>query len=345
MNKRKLLVFTGAILILTSCITYDVEFDGKSVISADGSIRRSGELRVALSSEKDIEKDQSRALDFYTDNFVPPDSDFFEVQYTFADSVLTITWTGRLIPADLPISDYTHRAGNGPSASNVVSLEKKNRWFYSDYSYTEIYSDPVDTVKFFPLVQDALSKASDDIVNLKPMKGLKDRQRARDLLNGIETEAGADLLRAFMANPHGIDSLSGEHELYVHMVADSLAGFAGVKLNPDSLSALLGTVYDAVWDTLFTDYPGIFGSYGIAEPEEHRFRIEVVCPGCITGSNADSTFESASIWTFDNLDFFAGEKRIELTYRIWSWVNVAVTVVVIAIILAVTLWPIRRRRS
>jgi hypothetical protein len=345
MNKRKLLVFTGAILILVSCISHDVEFDGKSVISADGSIRRSGELRMALSGDRDIENDQSQALDFYADNFVPPDSDYFEVQYTFADSVLAITWVGQITPSNLPISDYKHRTSDGPAASNIISLAKKGRWFYDDYSYTEVYSDPVDTVKFFPLVQDALSKASDDIINLKPMKGLKDRQRARDLLKGIETEAGVDLLRAFMANPHWIDSLSDEHELYVHMVADSLAGFAGVKLNPDSLSALLGSVYDAVWDTLFTDYPGIFGSYGIGEPEEHRFRIEVVYPGCLTGGNADSTFESAGIWTFDNLDFFAGEKRIELTYRIWSWVNIAITVVVILIVLAFILWPIRRRRS
>ncbi len=345
MSKKLLLLFSGAILILASCISHDVEFEGKTVISSDGAIRRSGELKISLSGDRNVEKDLSEAMEFYTDNFVPPDSDLFEVQQTFNDSVLTITWVGEIDMADLPISDYTHRVGDGPSASNKISLQKKSRWFYNDYSYTEVYSDPVDTVKFFPLVQDALSKASDDIINLKPMKGLKDPQRARDLLNGIETEAGVDLLRALMANPHGIDSLSDEHDLYVHMAADSLAGFAGVKLNPDSLSALLGSVYDAAWDTLFTDYPGIFGSYGIGEPEEHGFKIEVACPGCITGGNADSTFESASIWNFDNLDFFAGEKRIELTYRIWSWVNVAVTVVVIAIILAVILWPIRRRRS
>ena len=345
MSRKLLLLFSGAILILVSCISHDVEFDGKTVISSGGTIRRSGELRISLSGDRDVEKDLSHAMEFYTDNFVPPDSDLFEIQQTFIDSVLTITWTGEIDLADLPISDYTHRVGDGPLASNKISLQKKSRWLYNDYSYTEIYSDPVDTVKFYPLVQDAFSKASDDIMNLKPMEGLRDRQGARDLLGEIETVAGIDLLRAFMAYPRRMDSLSEEHEQYVYMVADSLAAFAGVKLDPDSLSSLLGSVYDAVWDTLLSDHPGLFGSYGIVEPEEHRFKIEIVYPGCLSSSNADSTFEKAGIWIFDNLDFFAGEKRIELTCRIWSWVNVAITVVVILIVLAVILWPIRRKRS
>ncbi len=345
MNRKLLSVFSGAILILVSCISHDVEFDGKTVISSDGSIRRSGELKITLSGERDVEKDLSNALKFYSDNFVPPDTGFFEIKHTFIDSVLTITWVGEIDVADLPISDYTHRVGDGSSAGNKISLVKKGRWFYNDYNYVEVFSDPVDTVKIFPLLQDALSKASDDVLNLEPIKGLKDRQRARDLLGTMETKAGLNLLKAFMADPHQMDSLSDEHGLYVQMVADSLAGFAGVKVNPDSLNTLLGSVYDAVWDTLFTNYPGIFGSYGIGEAEEHRFRIEVVYPGCIASSNADSTFEGACIWTFDHLDFFAGEKRIELTYRIWSWGNVAITVVVILIVLAVILWPIRRRSS
>ncbi len=345
MNRKLLLMFSGALLILVSCISHDVEFDGKTIISSDGTIRRSGELKISLSGDRDVEKDLSQAMEFYTDNFVPPDSDFFEVHHTFIDSVLTITWTGEIDIADLPISDYTHRVGDGPAASNKISLEKKNRWFYSDYSYTEVYSDPVDTVKFYPLVQDAFSKASDDIMNLKPMEGLRDRQGGRDLLGEIETVAGIDLLRAFLAYPHRLDSLSDEYELYIDMVADSLAAFAGVKLNPDSLSSLLGSLYDAVWDTLLSDYPGLFGSYGIVEPEEHRFKIEIVYPGCLSSSNADSTFGNASIWTFDILDFFAGEKRIELTCRVWSWVNVAIAVVVILIVMVLTLWPIRRRRS
>ncbi len=343
MIRGKLLVYSGTILILASCISHDVEFDGKSVISADGSIRRSGELKISLSGDRDVEKDLSHAMEFYADNFVPPDTDFFEVQQTFIDSVLTITWTGEIDMADLPISDYAHRVGDGSTASNKISLQKKNRWFYNDYSYTEVYSDPVDTVKFYPLVQNALSKASDDIMNFKPMEGLKDRQRARDLLGTLEN-AGVDLLRAFLADPDQLDSLSDEHELYVDVVADSLAGFAGVKLNPDSLSSLLELPYDAAWDTLLSDYPGLLGSYGIGE-SEHRFRIEIVYPGCIVKSNADSTFGRAGIWTFNRLDFFAGERRIELAYRVWSWVNVAIAVVVILIVLALTLWPIRRRRS
>ena len=243
---------------------------------------------------------------------------------------------------DLPISDYTHRAGEGSAAGNKISLVKKGRWFFDDYHYLEVFSDPVDTLEFYPLARKALSKASEDILKLESMKGLKDRQRARDLLTLIETEAGVDLFRAILADPRQTDSLSDEHDLYVHMVADSLAGFAGVKLDPDSLVSLLGSAYDAVWDSLFANHPGILGSYRIGEAEEHRFRIEVVCPGCIAGSNADSTFEKAAVWTFDHLDFFAREKSIKLTYRIWSWGNVAITVAVILILLVVILWPIRR---
>jgi hypothetical protein len=343
MNKKLLLMFSGAILILVSCISHDVEFDGRTVIGSDGSIRRSGELRISLSGERDVEKDLSNALEFYGGNFVLPDTDLFEIQQTFADSVLTVSWIGEIHMADLPISDYTHRAADGSAAGNKISLVKKRRWFFDDYHYVEVFSDPVDTVEIFPLLQDRLSKASDHIMNLEPMKSLKDRQRARDLLAGIETEAGVDLFRAILANPRQMDSLSDEHELYVHMVADSLAGFAGVKLNPDSLVSLLGSVYDAVWDTLFTNHPGIFGSYRIGEAEKHRFRIEVSCPGCIASNNADSTFESAAIWTFDHLDFFAREKTMELACRIWSWGNVAITVAVILILLVVILWPIRRK--
>lgn len=342
MSRKLLLVLSGAILILASCISHDVEFEGKTVIGPDGSIRRGGELRIGLSGERDVEKDLSNALEFYSDNFVPPDTALFEIKQTFADSVLTVTWFGEIDMTDLPISDYTHRAADGSTAGNKISLVKKRRWFFDDYHYVEVFSDPVDTVDIFPLLQNGLSKASDDIMNLEPMKSLKDRQRARDLLAGIETDAGVDLFRAILADPRQMDSLSDEHELYIHMVADSLAGFAGVKLDPDSLVSLLGSVYDAVWDTLITNHPGILGSYRIGEAEEHRFRIEVSCPGCIASSNADSTFESAAIWTFDHLDFFARERTMELTYRIWSWGNVAITVAVILILLVLILWPIRR---
>ncbi|MEE8417972.1 MAG: hypothetical protein V3S06_04840, partial [candidate division Zixibacteria bacterium] len=123
MSRKLPLVLSSALLILASCISHDVEFDGKTVISSDGAIRRSGELKVSLSGDRDVEKDPSEAMEFYTDNFVPPDSDLVEVQQTFIDSVLTITWVGEIDMADLPISDYTHRVGDGSTASNKISLQ------------------------------------------------------------------------------------------------------------------------------------------------------------------------------------------------------------------------------
>ncbi len=345
MNRKLLLMFSGALLILASCISHDVEFEGKTVISSDGAIRRSGELKISLSGDRDVEKDLSHAMEFYADNFVPPDTDFFEVQHTFADSVLTITWTGEIDLADLPISDYTHRVGDGRSAGNKISLEKKSRWFYNNYSYAEIYSDPIDTVTYYSLIEEKLAGATDNILSSRSMSRLKDRDEARDLLQTLESKVGVNMLRAFFSDPHKLDSLSGVYDSHFGIVADSLAAFAGVKLNPDSLNSLLKSVYDSIWDTLLADHPGIFGSYGLDEGAKHRFRIEVVVPGCVINTNAESRMDNGGVWIFDHLDFFAGEKRIELAYRVWSWLNVAITVIVILIVLAGILWPIRRKRS
>ena len=111
------------------------------------------------------------------------------------------------------------------------------------------------------------------------------------------------------------------------------------------MTKLLSSVYDAVWDTIFTDHPGIFGSYGLEEPERHNFVIEVDYPGCLLTTNADSTVEAACLWSFDLLDFFAREKKLEITYRIWSWGNVVITAVVVLILLIFLLISIKKKRA
>lgn len=339
----KLLCLVGA-LVVSGCVSKDVEFSGKSTIDFDGTVNRSGRLKIILSGERNIENDLSAALNYYHENFVSPDENIFQVQQTFDDSVLTISWTGSLAAEDFPLSDFTHRIGDGPSTGNIIALTRKNRWFFSDWVYSEVFSDPVDTSNVLPLLERGLAGASEKFVNLGPLKGLKDRAGAMELLKIVEKDIGVNLLNTFLENPQALDSLSDLYESKIEVAADSLAGFAGVKLAPDSLTALLGSVYGAVWDTLLIDHPGLFGSYGIGESETHEFEVEVVYPGCLVASNADTTIGAACVWTFDRLDFFAREKRLEITYRIWSWGKIVVTAVAVLLLLVAILWPIRKKR-
>jgi hypothetical protein len=344
-SKRAFMLCLAGTLALSGCVREDVEFSGKSAIDSDGNISRSGKLTIVLSGERDVDKDLSQALRYYHENFVPPDEKMFSVKQTFSDSVLTLLWTGDVTQDDFPLSDYKHRSNTGPQAGNVMMLEMKNRWFYKIWNYSEIFYDPVDTAGVLPLLESELTKATDRILGLDSMMGLRDRQGAEALLGSIETETGVNLLRSFLENPEALDSLSDLYESTIETVADSLAGFAGVKLDPDSLTSLLSSAYDAVWDTIFSDRPGIFGSYGLEEPEKHNFRIEVDYPGCLITSNADSMVAAACIWSFDRLDFFAREKKLEIAYRIWSWGNVVITGVVVLILMVFALISLRKKRA
>lgn len=346
MKSKKTPIFCLACaLVLSGCITKEVEFSGKSVIDPDGNVKRSGKLIIVLSGEREQEEDLTRALDYYHENFVVPDETVFTIHQTFDDSILTLTWTGDVSQDDFPLSDYTHRSETGPQAGNLMMLEMKNRWFYKVWNYSEIFYDPVDTAGVFPLLESKLSEATDRILAIDPMKGLRDRQGAEALLGPIETEAGVDLLRSFLENPEALSSLSDLYESTIERVADSLAGFAGVKLDPDSLTSLLSSAYDAVWDTIFTDHPGVFGSYGLEEPERHNFKIEVDYPGCLITSNADSMVAAACIWSFDRLDFFAREKKLEIAYRVWSWGNVVITGAVVIILMVFVMTTVRKKRA
>jgi hypothetical protein len=341
-------VFAMILLVLSivcvSCVKHDVSFNANSEIGKDGSFKRSGRLEFRISGETAPDQDSTELIEFYEGNYVAPDENLFKTYRDYYDSVLTITWEGTIAPEDLPVSDYVHKTKGGPAAINMISIVQKNRWIFKDIIYNETFSDPVDTAKYIPEISSKLAGASETILGQNALKGIRDREEADTLLDLLETKAGLDLFRTLMVNPSEFDTLSAVYDDYISMVSDSLAGFAGVKQNPDSLDRLIHNAFDAAWDTLLSNYPGLFGSY-LADMDYHNFRVEVVAPGCIISSNADTTVNGTMIWDFSRLDFLARDYSIEITSRNWRWINIALSFIVIAVILFVVLGPVRRRRA
>ena len=335
------LLICFAISIL-SCVKHEVSFTARSDVSDDGSIYRKGSMAIQISGDRDMGEDSLKATEFFESNYIMPDENMFDISRVCRDSVLIISWEGRIDPGGGSVSDYIHKSKDGPNAINRISIVVKNRWIFRDVIYRETFSDPVDTTQYFPLIQSRLSGASEFILRHEALKGIRDNDEARELLSGIEKEAGLDLFRGILADPAGFDTLATIYDSYISIVADSLAGFAGVKQNPDSLDRLIHNVYDAAWDTLLSDHPGLFGSFAIDDIDIHNFRVEVAVPGCLTGSNSDSTLNGVSIWTFNRMDFFAREYTIDIAARQWRWLNVALTLLVIAVILFFGLRPVRR---
>jgi len=334
----------ACLLIGASCVTREVSFEGKSEINPDGSLFRKGQMTLQLSGERDIEKDSLGLSNFFNENYVVPGENRFSRTENYKDSLLTISWQGTIGSNDGPVSDYIHKSADGQMAINRIKVNVKNRWIYKDITYLETFSDPVDTITYFPLIKEKLSRASGNMLDQKAIKGIRDRARAKSLLYGMETTAGMDLFRNMLIDPDGFDSLSALYDESALLIADSLAGFEGVKQSPDSLDKLIRYFFDAAWDSLLTDYPGLFGSFGIDNSDGHNFIVEVSFPGCLINSNADTTIDKTSIWSFNQLDFFAKEFSIELTARKWAWVNVAISVTVIAIIFFGIFIPFKRRQ-
>lgn len=340
-------IMIGFLMMITtavSCVRQEATFQGKTVVYADGSFSRSGSLAIAPADSAAGTEDSTEADKFLSEHFPVFDSNLFEVHTGFSDGKLTVSWSGLFAYDDLPLADYTHRAGEGSTASNRIALEVKDRWFFKDYRYSEVFSDPVSAEKYFDLVDERLNQASAEILGSPSFKGLREGREAAAIMSDLKKNTGVDLLKAMLENPRKLDSLSDLYESYFIIAGDSLAGLAGVKLSPDSASHLLEIEFGAVWDTLMTEHPDMFGSYGLAE-EGHKFRIEVFLPGCVKSGNADSTYRNAGVWYFDNVDFFAGEKSLELAARDWAWGNVTVVVLVLLLILLLILRPIRRKKT
>jgi len=343
-NKWNIILICSG-MFFASCVKHEANFKARSEIKTDGSFYRSGEMKIGISGERNVEEDSLNIWGFYTDSYVMPDENRFSVSHTFGDSSLTVYWDGTIAPQSEPLGDYIHKSKEGPAAINNISVQIKSRWIYKDITYVETFSDPVDTATYFPLIETRLSGASDYVLNHDALKGIRDKEEAGKLLDNLESEAGLDLLRGILKNPAGFDSLSAVYDSRITTLADSLAGFAGVKQNPDSLGNLIHNVFDAAWDTLLSDHPGLFGSFSIDDIDVHNFRVEVEMPGCLLNSNADSTFNGVALWEFNRLDFFAREYTIEIAARQWRWVNVAITIIVLALILFAVLRPIRKGKT
>ncbi|MEE9553030.1 MAG: hypothetical protein V3W18_01935, partial [candidate division Zixibacteria bacterium] len=340
--KKIALLLSLSTIVIISCIRREVTYEGKSVVNIDGSVSRSASLVIAPAAEETGSQDSAKAFTFYSDHFTSIDENLYEVRKDFNNGILTVTWNGLFTSEDMPISDYGHRIEEGPVASNLISVELKNRWFYKDYNYRETFTDPVDAAKFYPMIEGKLSEASIKVLKLPVLKGLRDPAEAKAIISDLRDKTGVKLLKAFFENPKLIDSLSERYDLYFEIAGDSLAGLAGVKLSSESATELLKDNIGAVWDSILSDHPEIFGSYGLSE-NEHKFRIEVYLPGCVKSTNADSALENVVVWNFENSDFFAGEKILEVSARDWHWGNVIVSVVVAIIVLLLVLWPIRRK--
>jgi hypothetical protein len=329
-------------LIFISCVEHEVIFKAQSEVDTDGTLYRQGEMKITISGDRNIDEDSLNIRQFYNENYVLPDESMYYVTRVYGDSLMTITWEGKIVPGADSIRDYIHKSKEGPTAVNNISVITNNRWIYRDIIYVETFSDPVDTARYFPLIKTRLSGASEFILSHEAIKGIRNKERAEDLLDRMETEAGLDLFRGILADPDSFDSLSAIYDDRIAFFADSLSGFAGVKQNPDSLGNLIHNVFDAAWDTLLSDHPGLFGSFSIDDSDLHNFRIEVSMPGCVINTNSDTTVNEISVWEFDRMDFFAREFTIEIAARQWRWLNIAITLLLIAAVLFVVFRPIRR---
>jgi hypothetical protein len=328
-----------------SCVKHEVSFTARSDVESDGAINRKGRLEIRITGDREISADSLQLTQFYEENYVAPEGSLFKISRSLDDSVLAVSWEGTIPLEQLPVSDYIHKSKEGSTAINSITVAKKSRWIYKDITYIETFSDPIDTARYFPMIRAGLSEATQGILDHEVMKGLRDREGADNLLQGIEKEAGLDLFRRILQNPAEFDTVSEIYDERISMVSDSLAGFAGVKQNPDSLSRLIHDAYDAAWDTLLSDHPGIFGSFAFDDIDLHDFTIEVAVPGCLISTNADTTINGVSAWSFNRVEFFARSFTIEVSARYWSWINIAITVVIIAIILFLILGPVRKSRA
>ena len=343
-NKRVITAFVCLSLLGVSCVTHDVSFKAESNVAGDGGLQRTASMQIIISGERETADDSTSLALFYDEHYLAPDTAIFDITRQYHDSVLTFSWTGEIAPGQMPVGDYFHKPKGGSAAKNEISVDVKNRWFYKDIDYRETFSDPVDTAKYFPLIQSGLEKASNDILSRRAFKGMRDTADARVLLKSIENEGGLELFRGLIADPSGLDSLSGIYDNTIAAVSDSLAGFAGVKENPDSLGRLVHNIYDAAWDTLLSDYPGLFGSFRIDDIDIHDFVIEVTLPGCGITSNSDTTVNGTLTWNFSRVDFFARVLTLEASSRLWQWWNVGITVVAVAVILFLIFRPFRKRK-
>ena len=328
-------------IVLFSCVNYDAGFTTKTVINDDGTANRTGELKISLSGERNANEDSVKAFEYYSKHYAM-DENNVEMTQTFTDSVLTVSWNVDLTAGE-SISDYKHYSDSGIVAKNSVSYNVVDRWIYKDFIYEELYSDPIDTTVIFPVLDNLLILAADDIMNSDPLKNIQYPEPAKELLDNFRDNLGKDLLRIFVSSPAAIDTLTGKFESQIEVISDSIAGMAGIKENPQTLNETIKDIYSSAWDTLYSKHPEVFGSFGIEINQDHSFSIELEFPGCFVESNADTVIDNTALWEFDHYKFSGGEYKLVLESRKWNWLNVAICVGGILILIWVLLRPKKRK--
>ncbi len=135
MTKRIALALSLLIIVAASCIKREVTFNGKTIVNTDGSIFRSAGLVIAPAEDEGGTQDSSEAFKYYAEHYEPLDTNRYEIQKHFADGILTVSWSGLFTADEMPLTDYKHRTGEGPAATNKISVDVKNRWVFKNGLY------------------------------------------------------------------------------------------------------------------------------------------------------------------------------------------------------------------
>jgi hypothetical protein len=337
------LLLLPIIPLFLACLATEADFHGKTEIKTDGSLIRSGRLEITASGESDSMSYPSALAKYFSDNFMGPNDSIYDVRRSFADSSMIIGWTGSFKPRKEPAPDYIHIGKDKTKLTNHISLEKRDRWFFSDYFYEETFSDPIDTAEYWPAIENQMMRATTAIMNAGALASIDDIVSAHRLLKKAQAYCGIEMMRLVVQHPDSIERLTSSYEKILEDIADSIAALPGNGVRSDNLSSLLISTYNAAWDTVMNDNPGIFGNYGIIDSDQHRFQIEVVSPGFITCTNADSVFLKSCIWKFDRQAFFAKVMTLEVVSRRWAWGKTFLTLAVVVTILVVSLRPKKSR--
>ncbi len=309
-------------LVALGCINEEVEFNGKTTIFEDGKISRQGQIAIMLSGERTTANDSLTALEFFNANFISPDSAAYSYSQSMSDSTLLINWNADFKPNSRIIQDYSHVGTNGSKAVNSISLIPSDKWFFKDYSYEEAYSDPIDTIKVFSLIDSGFTSATKALKAEQAIKTIDDSSNVSRILNHAQMSAGINLYRLFLQKPDSAEYLLHFLEVDLHSLADSLADLSGSRSNIGLIDSLLlyyyGASADGVWDKIFANTTWLFGSYGLDEGAKNRFAIELIFPGILLKSNADEVKGNLCHWQFGSQSFLGKKKPLEASFRIWS---------------------------
>ena len=244
------------------------------------------------------------------------------------------------------VEDLNMEIAKGSGLKSKIGVEKKFRWFYTYYSYTETYKKR-NPFKQIDISKD-LSKA--DLDSLQNGRGGSElTQKVDNLLGRSITEELIDSIAAVFK----------KHSLYDKSKMDFLRKRIftqkeenkSVLDNPDNLIKELESDFEIkASPSLKTDiekiYKGLekkFEEY--ANPSVSEFTSDVILPGLIVKSNASSIEGNDLTWKasskyFTFTDFvMCAESRVANTWAI------IVTGIIALVLLIVIIIPIFRKRN